>query len=315
MTTWASSSYAIGIDVGATKIAAAWVNMETGTFGPVCRIQTRRNAPGEGIVDDIAMLLDSILPPDGVHNGAMAAIGVAVPELVDLYGEIRSAWNFPLPGLIERLSSITGVPVRAESDVRAAAFAEARFGAGRGCSNFAYFSLGSGMSYTLCLEGRPYAGAHGFAIHFASSEMAVPVRDRSELAAAIPEDYASGIGMARLWEERGGEPLLHGAHSLEELAALEDPMALRVIADGAGMGGRLIAQVVNMLDPEKIILGGGLGCSTGVYRTKLETQIRSHIWEQSCSDIPLLVAGLGEEAGIIGAALTAWAARQALDVT
>ncbi|GAJ27907.1 ROK family protein [Acidomonas methanolica] len=303
------SSYAIGIDVGATKIAAAWVNMEAGALGPVSRIPTRRDAPGETIVDDIVALAGAIAPPDDARDQAAAGIGVAVPELVDLRGEIRSAWNFPLPGLVERLACVTRAPARAESDVRAAAFAEARFGAGRGCDNFAYFSLGSGMSFTLCLHGRPYAGAHGFAIHFASSEMAVPVSDRSTLAAAIPEEYASGLGMARLWEDRGGDPLPQGVHSLDERAAQGDLLALGVIADGAGMGGRLIAQAVNMLDPEKIVLGGGLGCSTGVYRAQLESQIRAHIWERSCADIPLLVAGLGEEAGIIGAALAACAAR------
>ncbi|GBQ20381.1 glucokinase [Gluconacetobacter sacchari DSM 12717] len=305
----APSSYAIGIDVGATKVAAAWVNLHDGTLGPVSRIPTRRDARREAIVDDIVALVGTATPPPGPDAIAAAGVGVAVPELVDLRGEIRSAWNFPLPGLVERLTAVAGAPVRAESDVRAAALAEARFGAGRGCDNFAYFSLGSGMSYTLCLNGRPYAGAHGFAIHFASSEMAVPVRDRSMLAAAIPEDYASGLGMARLWEERGGAPLPQGVHSLEGQAALGNPRALGVIADAAGMGGRLIAQAVNMLDPEKLILGGGLGCSTGLYRTRLETQIRAHIWERSCADIPLLVAELGEEAGIIGAALAACAAR------
>jgi len=303
------SSYALGIDVGATKIAAAWVDMEGGSLGPVCRIPTRRDAPGETIVDDIVALVGAVEPPEGMGDFVAVGVGVAVPELVDLRGEIRSAWNFPLPGLIKRLAAVTGARVRAESDVRAAAFAEARFGAGRGCDNFAYFSLGSGMSYTLCLNGRPYAGAHGFAIHFASSEMAVPIHDRSRLAAAIPEDYASGLGMARLWEERGGEQLPQGVHTLEERADLGDQRALGVIADSAGMGGRLIAQAVNMLDPEKIVLGGGLGCSTGGYRTQLETQIRAHIWERSCADIPLLAAGLGEEAGIIGAALAARATR------
>mgnify|MGYP003365195869 CR=1 FL=1 len=295
-----SSRHALGVDIGATKIAAARVDLDTGAVGPVMRISTRRDAPGSAIVDDVADLVRTVCGPE---NQACVSVGVAVPELVDLRGRIRSEWNFPLPDLIARLTDVVSAPVRAESDVRAAAFAEARFGAGRGCDNFAYFSLGSGMSYTLCLNGRPYAGAHGFAIHFASSSLAVPTSDCQALAAAIPEDYASGLGMARLWDVRGGAPLDQGVHSLEALAAEGDGLALGVIADAAAMGGRLIAQAINMLDPGKIVLGGGLGCSTGAYRHQLEAQIRAHIWEKSCMDIPMLVAGLGEEAGIIGAAL------------
>lgn len=301
----ASPCYALGVDIGATKIAAAWVDLDMGAVGPVVRIPTQRDAPGRAIVDDIAELVRTVCWPEGVTP---VSVGVAVPELVDLRGQIRSKWNFPLPDLRERLTDVVSAPVRAESDVRAAAFAEARFGAGRNCDNFAYFSLGSGMSYTLCLNGRPYAGAHGFAIHFASSNLAVPTPDCLALTSAIPEDYASGLGMARLWEARGGAPLVQGVHSLEALAADGDQRALGVIADAAGMGGRLIAQAINMLDPEKIVLGGGLGCSTGAYRHLLEAQIRAHIWEKSCTDIPMLVAGLGEEAGIIGAALASCAA-------
>ncbi|WP_410368310.1 ROK family protein [Acetobacter tropicalis] len=298
-------SYAIGVDVGATKIAAAWVELSTGQLGPVLRIPTRRDAPGEEIVADIISLALAIELPDNPESAPLLGTGVAVPELVDLHGTIRSQWNFPLPHLLDRLEAALSVPARAESDVRVAALAEARFGAGRDCDNFVYFSLGSGMSYTLCLNGKPYAGSHGFAIHFASSELAVPAQDRSALVAAIPEDYASGLGMVRLWQERGGFPLAQGIHTLEALAAQGNACAQNVIADAAGMGGRLIAQIVNMLDPEKIILGGGLGCSTGTYRTGLETEIRAHIWEQSCTNIPLVMAGLDENAGVIGAALAA----------
>lgn len=299
------SSYAIGVDVGATKIAAAWVDLSTGHSGPVLRIPTRRDAPGEEIVADIVSLALETEPPVNSESITLVGTGVAVPELVDLHGRIRSNWNFPLPQLLEHLQTALSVQARAESDVRVAALAEARFGAGRHCDNFVYFSLGSGMSYTLCFDGKPYAGSNGFAIHFASSELAVPTQDRSELVAAIPEDYASGLGMVRLWLERGGCPLAEGIRTLEALAAQGDSRALSVITDAAGMGGRLIAQIVNMLDPKKIILGGGLGCSTGAYHSYLESEIRAHIWEQSCTDIPIIMAGLGESAGIIGAALAA----------
>ncbi|EFG83433.1 ROK family protein [Novacetimonas hansenii] len=298
----------IGIDVGATKIAAGLVDLASGDVRSLMRIATRRQGAPCEIVNDIATIaaavlkttLDDVLDP--------LAVGIAVPELVDISGHIRSTWNFPLPDLVAMVTERTRLPLRVESDVRAAAFAEARFGAGRACDNFAYFSLGSGTSYTLCLNGRPYTGAHGFAIHFASSDLAIPTADRGGLSIATPEDFASGLGMERLWMERGGPALGDGVQALETLAASGDPRARGVIEDAASIAGRLIAQSVNMLDPEKIVLGGGLGCSEGLYRHRLEEHIRANIWERSCADLPIVMAGLGEHSGIIGAALAARAA-------
>lgn len=312
MTPSLSRSPILGIDIGATKIAAGMVNPCTGEICFLTRIPTRRHvAPGE-IVSDITAIVAQVM--DAARRDAQGpddmpqAAGIAVPELVDITGQIRSAWNFPLPDLTRTIHEHTGLSVRLESDVRAGAFAEARFGSGQSCDSFAYFSLGSGISYTLCLNGRPYRGTHGFAIHFASSSLAVPTEDRSRLSIAIPEDFASGLGMERLWAARGGEKLEEGVHTLETLAAAGDRRAKGVIEDAAGMTGRLIAQAVNMLDPEKIVLGGGLGCSEGFYRQKLEEHVRANIWERSCADIPILIAGLGEQSGIIGAALSALAA-------
>ncbi|GBR69132.1 ROK family protein [Gluconobacter kanchanaburiensis] len=312
MTVSLSCTPVLGIDVGATKIAAGVVDPSTGDIRFLTRIPTRRHVTPDEIVSDISdvvtqVLTDARRDANGPEDMPQTA-GIAVPELVDRQGQIRSTWNFALPGLAGIIRERTGVSVRLESDVRAAAFAEARFGSGQSCDSFAYFSLGSGISYTLCLKGRPYKGTHGFAIHFASSALAVPTQDRGRLSVAIPEDFASGLGMERLWAARGGESLKEGGHTLETLASAGNTLARSVIEDAADMTGRLIAQTINMLDPEKIVLGGGLGCSEGLYRQKLEEHVRANIWERSCADIPILIAGLGEQSGIIGAALSALAA-------
>lgn len=312
MTPFPSHSPVIGIDVGATKIAAGIVHPDTGDIRFLLRIPTRRHVSPKEIVSDITAIVTQIMTAARQDASNVEeipqAVGIAVPELVDVAGKIRSAWNFPLPDLSQAIREHTTLSfIRLESDVRAGAFAEARYGSGRFCDNFAYFSLGSGTSYTLCLKGRPYKGAHGFAIHFASSSLAVPTEDCSRLSIAVPEDFASGLGMERLWTTRWGNQLKDGVHELETLASAGDSRAQGVIEDAASITGRLIAQTINMLDPEKIILGGGLGCSEGLYRQKLEEYIRANIWERSCATIPILNAGLGEQSGIIGAALSALA--------
>jgi glucokinase len=188
--------------------------------------------------------------------------------------------------------------------VRAAARAEARFGAGRGRRLFAYVTIGTGVSYCLVIEGRPYAGANGFAIHFASSALHVPCEACGHVNAPIPEEIASGPALDRAFARRTGTGIASAADLLAA-ANVGDAVASEIVTGAARQLGPLVALVVNMLDPEAIVLGGGLGLAEGVYRTELIVSTQAHIWADSCRDLPILPATLGVDAGLIGAALAA----------
>ena len=302
----ASSSkggYRIGIDLGGTKIAAGLVDIETGAVTDLRRKPTPVAAGPAAIINDVAEIAAEIQALANSEGKAPASVGIVVPELVDLEGRVCSNWNFSIESIRTQIEDMARLPAMVDSDVRAAAHAEARFGAGTQHRSFIYMSLGTGMSYSLVIDGKPWSGANGFAIHFASSALALPKDDDTGLTVANAEDFASGKGMQLSFARRSGALPKAGVRSLETLSAGGDLIGMRVIDEAAEVTGRLIAQMVNVIDPEVVILGGGLGCSTGRYREKLEQHMRENIFAESCRSIPLLVAALGESAGVVGAAL------------
>jgi len=298
-----ASELRVGVDVGGTKIAAGLVDVASGEVLHPTRRPTEARRPPPAIIADIGVTIARMC---ALGEGRANAVGVALPELVDNDGRVESTWNFDLRDLADRLSPAQrgGLPLTLESDVRAAALAEARFGSGRGRASFVYVSIGTGLSYALMIEGRPWRGAHGFAIHCASSALLVPCADCGHANEVVIENLASGKAMTDEWARRGRPALADGAAGLEREAANGDAMARAILQTGGTATGSLVAQIVNMLDPEAVVLGGGVGRSRGVYREALEDTLRRTIFAAPARAIPLLAATL-DEPGVVGAALAA----------
>jgi glucokinase len=166
---------------------------------------------------------------------------------------------------------------RVESDVRAAAIAEARHGAGRNEPDFLYVSVGSGVSHCLMADRRPRLGARGAAIG---------------TGAPLVEAWSGGLALA----ERTG-------HASAE-AALADPAAADVVADAAARLGTVLAILVNALDPGALVIGGGLGLHAG-YRAQVVAALRTAVYDAEARELPVHAGALGGEAAAIGAALAA----------
>jgi len=291
----------LGIDVGGTKIAAGIVDPATGAIIHRETVATEATRGGDAVLADTLALARRLIDTGGRR---VIRIGVGMPQLVDTAGRIRSAYNFDWTELPVRERFSVLAPTTIESDVRAAARAEARFGAGRGRRLFAYITIGTGVSYCLVIDGRPHTGANGFAIHFASSALHVPCEACGHINAPITEEIASGLALVRAFARRTGAGIANAADLLAAATA-GDAVAGEIVTAAARQLGSLVALVVNMLDPEAIVLGGGLGLAEGLYRTELIASTRAHIWADSCRDLPILPATLGVDAGLIGAALAA----------
>jgi glucokinase len=256
---------ALGLDVGGTKIAAARVDLERGTILAARRIPTVPRRGSDAVLSDCRRLAAEL------GDGAVA-VGLAVCELVGANGRIRSAetvdWRDA--DLHEEFDSV-------ESDVRAAALAEARFGAGHDMPDFLYVSIGSGISHCLMTEDGPRLGVRGAAIG---------------TGAPLVERTSSGRALARR----------SGHESAEN--ALADPAAAEIVEDAARQLGRTLAALVNALDPGALIVGGGLGLHDG-YRERVEAALRPEIYDPEARELPILPAGLRADAPVIGAALAA----------
>jgi glucokinase len=262
----------IGVDVGATKLAAARVDVDTGAILAAQRLPTGPGRGAEAVLADCVALARVVAGRDKV-----AGVGIAVCEIVDPGGRVRSAETLDWRGADLSAAFAAIAPARVDSDVRAAAIAEAAFGAGRTEPDFLYVSVGSGISHCLMCGGVPRAGVRGAAIG---------------TGAPLVERWSSGLALARL----------SGHASAQD--ALADPAAEPVVANGARRLGLALAALVNALDPGAVIIGGGLGLHGG-YRERVVAALRAEVYDPEARQLPVLPAALGADAGVVGAALVA----------
>ncbi|MEI6689058.1 MAG: ROK family protein [Thermoleophilia bacterium] len=257
----------VGIDAGGTKLAAGIVDIATGAVSSQRVIDTNAERGGQAVLDDVVELARSIV-------GDAAAIGIGVPEMVDATGRIRSAANWDWREL-DLAAAFAGLPpVRIVSDVQAAACAESRLGAGREFDSFLYVSVGTGISSSFVLDGRPWSGADGRAIL---------------LGAPLVEEQSSGPAIARA----AGTPTAQ-----EAFADPTHAPHIRVAADALG---RELARAVHLLDPGAIVLGGGLGLNA-TYRKLVAEALAASIDPTYANLPPVVPAQFGDRAGIVGAA-------------
>ena len=297
-TGFAEGPHAIGIDVGGTKIAGAIVNLNAGTIAARRQIATDYHRGGAAILEDVAALADDLLAQAARLGMTPRALGVAVAELVDPQGQIFSDHLIKWKGVDVQALLSKLAPTTVESDVRAAALAEARHGAGARFRDFFYVSIGTGISGVLVQAGVPYAGSRGGALVIANGSTRHHCLNCGHVSTGIVEDIASGPGIAKAFGPgETGQTVLAAADA-------GDDKAIRLIDHATEELGRVISLLVNSLDPAAMILGGGLGSAPGRYFESLGRSIRAGLWASDQRLLPILQADLGVNAGIIGAALS-----------
>lgn len=293
--------YAIGIDVGGTKIAGGVVHSDTGQIVMRKTIPTLAARGGVAVLDDCVALIDALHSAAHAQHLPVDGVGIGLCELVDASGKITDAYNFDWRGLpvLERCSQ--RVPARLETDVRAAAHAEARYGAGRDYTHFAYVTVGTGISSTIVFDGRPWAGARGNALVLASMPLTTICPHCGETVSIILEEYAGGPALVRRYNEQATTSVDSGQALFTALEA-GDELAANIVQSAGAALGVSVAFLCNVIDPEAVVVGGGLGLAGGLYWTSFVEATRGHIYAADTRQLPILPAMLGVDAGIIGAA-------------
>jgi len=260
---------AVGIDVGGTKIAAGLVEVASGRVLEQAQVPTRPERGGAAILADCAALAARL------GDGTLPT-GIGLCEHVDLAGRPASAETIEWRDL-DLAAAIVAPRVVLESDVRAAALAEATFGAGAGRSPFLFVIVGTGASACLVIDGRPYAGWRGQAI---------------TLGAPPVEEVASGRALAlAAGVERAEDVISDPAHS-----GLLDATVLEMA--------RVLAVLANALDPAVIVLGGGLGTAQ-IFRERVDAAVRPLLAYPASPPLEVVASALGADGGIVGAAMRA----------
>lgn len=285
---------AIGVDIGGSKTAIGLIDLDTGEVIAEEVFDTPDQA-GTGPAF-LARMKEAVAR---LRAGSeVTKIGIGLCELVDNEGHIVSAHRVRASEteLREAFSDFTTVII--ESDVHAAALAEARFGAGRDAVQWVYVNAGTGISSVLMAGEDCYSGAHGWAICLGMSPVDLANgHDNTD----VIEDSAGGAGLLRRARESG----LAVATARDLLSAAEqgEPGAVKLLQRGGHILGNAIALLVNMLDPQRVVVGGGLASFDGPYWRALGEAARLAIWHEPAKNVQICQSYLKSKAGMIGAAL------------
>jgi glucokinase len=301
----------VGVDLGGTKIAAATVSA-TGGVGAVRTVPTPASQGADAVLDAVAALVRAVATDAGVGPGA---VGIGTAGVVDVgSGTIVSATDtFPgwpgtsvASGVRDRLAASGAVPVFVENDVDAHAAGESWRGAAAGARSALLVAVGTGVGGAVVLDGRPLRGAHHLAGEL--GHMPVPGADGLPCTCGRPghlEAVAAGPAIHRRYLALGGDPGARDARDVVARAQRDDALADRVVRESATALGRAIAGVVTVLDPEIVVVGGGVAGSGDPWWPALDRSLRAEVVDV-LAGLPLRRAALGGSAAIIGAARGAW---------
>ncbi len=305
---------AIGLDVGGTKTAAARV-------APDGSIIARATLPTPA--DDMAATLETILEAArAVLSPDVCAVGIAAAGLVEsATGILRFAPNLAwrdVP-LVEHLGSALGLPVVADNDNTAAAWGEFRFGAGRDYRHMLLVGVGTGIGGGVVADGVLFRGANGFAAEIGH----IIVEPDGPLCGCgnrgCWEQVASGQAVTRagrravrdgeqtlLRDQVGGDPDLVTGPLVTKAARDGDVVSIAIIAEVGRRLGEGIGALVNVLDPEVVVVGGGVADAGELLLTPAREAFRRTVEAvDHRPEVPLVHAQLGNDAGAVGAATLA----------
>jgi glucokinase len=242
------------------------------------------------------------------HDVDARAVGLAIAGNVAADGShVLFSPHLPLAGepLAEDLRSALGVPVVIDNDANAAAWAEHERGAGRGATDMLFVALGTGLGAGLVLRNELYRGYQGFAGEAGHLTVVINGRACPCGARGCWERYASGTALVAHYVERGGDPEV-GGPGITAAAAQGDPVALGALTDVGEWLGRGLASLVAILDPEVIVVGGGVSESGDLLLHPARRLLAESVTGADRRPLPDVVAAqLGNEAGVVGAAMLA----------
>lgn len=312
--------YYIGIDLGGTNIAVGVVDTK-GALLAKKSVPTRAERTEGEVLDDIALAVTSLVCEAGLSMEQIVSVGIGTPGSVDPdLGIVYSTCNLPFDStpIAKLLEERLHKPILVENDANCAALGEAKAGAARGMKNVAMITLGTGVGGGIVIDGRLYGGFNHFGGEFghmiieAGGELC-PCGQRGCL-----ETYCSATALAR---DAKREAEKHPDSLLHACAAKEGKFSGRTAFDAARMGDvhaqsvvdRFIrylaigiANSVHILQPDAVVLGGGVAHEGENLLAPLRRQVEAIAYSENVpaeKRTRIITASLGNDAGIIGAAL------------
>ena len=303
--------YGFGIDLGGTTVKLAYFD-EAGQMLHKWEIPTNTAEGGRFILPDIARAVLGYLEENNISRDSILGLGMGVPGPVSRAGVVNRCINlgWGVFNIHEALSELTGFPVKAGNDANVAALGECWKGGGKGCENMVMATLGTGVGGGIVIDGKVLYGAHG-----SGGEIGHLILDKNE---AVPcgcgnygcvEQYCSATGIVRMAKRHLNRSKAPSA--LRELEKLEckdvfaagakgDEVANEVLEDVYDRLAEFLANVCNVVDPELVLIGGGVSKAGQPLLEGVARHIHKYLFH-AIHPLKFALATLGNDAGAYGA--------------
>lgn len=313
----------IGIDLGGTNIAVGVVD-EEGKILAQCSTPTLYQRPYQEIVRDMALCAGKALKEAGCPQEDVHSIGIGIPGVADQKeGKVIFCTNLgwrDIP-LRTEMQKYMDKPVFIDNDATVAGLAESYAGVSKGCGSSVFLTLGTGVGGGIVINGRPWSGAHGVGSELGHMTLAldgVPCTCGND---GCVERYCSATALIRMARQycmaypdsmilkaAGGDPEKIDAKIVIDAAKGGDPVAKRVFDDYTKYLAVTINNITAFLDPDMVVLGGGVSRAGSFLLDAVKEKLPRYLMYKTLPCPEVRLAMLGNEAGIIGAALLGKAA-------
>ncbi len=316
----------LAIDLGGTKIIAAIISNKGQVVAKEYYLTLADEGP-QSVINRILSAVDSLLNSKGIGSSQLDSISIAAAGAIDFEkGLVTSSpnlpgWhNIPLRDIIKEKYGINTFLI---NDANAAALGEHHFGAGRGVNNLIYLTVSTGIGGGIIINGKLYSGLYGSAGEIGHMTIDVNGPRCSCGNIGCLEVLASGTAVAREAIKRisQGESsslteIMEGkieditAEKVSVAAQGGDSLALEVISKAATYLGVGMVNLVNIFNPEMIIVGGGMAKMGNLLLNPARQVVRERAFQLSAQAVRIVPAQLGDDAGALGAAVFAFQQRK-----
>ena len=306
------AKYVFGVDIGGTTVKIGLFTAE-GTMVDKWEITTRTDEGGKYILGDIAASIEDKLADKQIEKSEIKGIGMGVPGPVKADGTVLRCVNlgWGIFNAADELSKIIGLPVKVGNDANMAALGEMWQGGGKGFSNIVMVTLGTGVGGGIIIDSKIIAGYHG-----AGGEIGHACVNHNEVRPCncgnhgCLEQYASATGIVRvandILEESQEDSKMRHVEKLSAKNVLDfykegDALAVKTMEKVGDILGSTLAVFACVTDPEAIVIGGGVSKAGKPLTDCIQKYYQKYAFP-SCKSTPIILASLGNDAGIYGAA-------------
>lgn len=304
--------YCFGIDVGGTSVKCGLFRTD-GTLLDKWEIPTRTENNGSEILPDVAKAIEAKLQEKSLDRADIDGVGIGIPGPVNNKGEVACAvnlyWGFK--AVAKELGELTGLPAKAGNDANVAALGEAWKGAAEGAQNVIMVTLGTGVGGGIIVDGKIVAGSHGAGGEVGHANI---VHDEEEACncgnKGCLEQYTSATGIVRVAKKilaaTAKDSVLRkydhfSAKSVLDAYKAGDELAVEIMEEVGDKLGGALAVFAAVIDPECIVVGGGVSRAGQPLIDCVQKYYKKYAFSV-CKETPMVIASLGNDAGIYGCA-------------